>query len=353
MKLLFVIVNLEKGGAQRVMLNLCHSLKHHHEIEIIALRASEIGYPLDNLEFRVLDNSRSKNRFIRFLDYRIQIKEVLKNRDFDGIISFLPEPNFLICSIKTQVFKIINVRNDPTIEYRGIFNPIMRYFYPKADHCVVQTETIKQFFKPFISTISVIPNPVSEISVYDIERKPIILNAGRLVAQKNQKNLIKAFKIVNESYPDFECHIYGEGRLAEELGSMIDSYGLKDKVRIFNPVDSIFMRMQEAQIFVLSSDYEGYPNVLLEAMVCGCAVISTDCASKGPASIIQNNQNGLLVPVNDEIALSNAIIQCMNEQTRLRLSENAKQIKISHSNSKFLKSYKLIIESLGDLYVKS
>jgi len=353
MKLLFVIVNLEKGGAQRVMLNLCHSLMKNHSIEIVGLRESEVGYPLDNLSVKTLTKSNNKNRFIRFLHHREELKRIIAKGKYDGVISFLPEANFMICSIKQDSFKIINVRNDPKVEYRGIYYPLMRYFYPKAHHIVVQTETIKKYFEPYIRNISVLPNPVSEIPVYNVDRKPIILNAGRLVAQKNQKLLIKAFKLVNESHPEYECHIYGEGRLKNDLDELIINLGLKEKVRIFNPSNSIFKHMQEAEIFVLSSDYEGYPNVLLEAMVCGSTVISTDCDSKGPASIIKDNYNGLLVPNKDEKALANAMIRCIDKETRNRLNEAAKQIKYTNAHSNFLESYSLILESLGTHHVKS
>lgn len=353
MKLLFVIVNLEKGGAQRVMLNLCNALNYNHTIEIIVLRESDIGYPADNLRIRNLNDIRLKNRFIRFILNRNQLKKILKEGKYDGVISFLPEPNFMVCSIKDKAFKIINVRNDPTIEYQGIYHTLMRYFYPKANHCVVQTEKIKHYFEPYIRELSIIPNPVSDIQKHTIERKPIILNAGRLVPQKNQKLLIQAFKTISETYPNYECHIYGDGHLKSELNELITQFELSHKIKLFQPDDLIFKHMQEAEIFVLSSDYEGYPNVLLESMVCGCAVISTDCASGGPSAIIQNEVNGLLVPVKDEKALVNAIIKCMDEKIRQRLIENARSIEFDHSNAKFLMAYTTIIESLENQHVKS
>jgi glycosyltransferase involved in cell wall biosynthesis len=348
-----VIANLEKGGAQRVMLNLCHSLKNKHTIEIIALRESEIGYPIDNIFVRVLKKNQMSNRFLRFFNLRSQLKEILMNENYDGVISFLPEANFMICSIKDHSFKIINVRNDPTIEYKGIYYPLMRYFYPKTNHCVVQTEKIKQYFESFISKISVIPNPVSEIPNFACQRKPIILSAGRLVPQKNHELLIRAFKSFSEDYAEYECHIYGEGRLKNDLNQLINQLNLFDKVKIFDPTNQLFERMQEAQIFVLSSNYEGYPNVLLEAMVCGCAVISTDYDSKASASIIQNDVNGYLIPVKDKEALVKSMIRCVDPETQKRLSENAKRIKFTHSTEQFTQTYSTILESYEKSNVKS
>jgi glycosyltransferase involved in cell wall biosynthesis len=229
----------------------------------------------------------------------------------------------------------------------------MRYFYPKANHCVVQTEKIKQYFESFISNISVIPNPVSEIPDFNRQRKPIILSAGRLVPQKNHELLIRAFKSFSEKHAEYECHIYGEGRLKNDLNQLIIELNLIDKVKIFNPTNQLFERMQEAQIFVLSSDYEGYPNVLLEAMVCGCAVISTDCDSKASASIIQNDVNGYLIPVKDKEALVKSMIHCIDSETQQRLSENAKRIKFTHTPEQFIHAYSKILESYEKNNVKS
>jgi len=353
MKLLFMIVNLEKGGAQRVMLNLCHALSKDHTIDLLTLRDSEIGYPIDNLNHIKLNGSEIKNRFIRFIHQRTQVKKILNDNNYDLIISFLPETNFMNTSIKTKCKKIINVRNDPKIEYRGFYYLLMRYFYPKADVCVVQTKMIKEYFMPYLDRVEVIPNPVSKIPHYDVNRKPIVLNVGRFVPQKNQAMLIQAFSEFHKEHPNYECHIVGQGPLKQELNELIGSLGCENCIKLLEPSDEIFKIMQEAEIFVLSSNYEGYPNVLLEAMACGCASISTDCASGAPREIIQDEVNGLIIQINEKEELIQALNRCTDPSFRQSISQKALEINTTQPFEQFIQSYQHIIESLSNQNVKN
>lgn len=353
MKLLFMIVNLEKGGAQRVMLNLCHALSKDHTIDLLTLRDSEIGYPIDGLNHIKLNGSEIKNRFIRFIFQRKQVKTILNKDKYDLIISFLPETNFMNTSIQTYAKKIINVRNDPKVEYKGLYHLLMQYFYPKADVCVVQTQTIKEYFLPYLDKVEVIPNPVSRIIQYDVKRKPIVLNVGRYVPQKNQALLIQAFSEFHKEHHNYECHIVGQGPLKQELHDLISSLGCEDCIKLIEPRDEIFKIMQEAEIFVLSSNYEGYPNVLIEAMACGCASISTDCASGAPREIIQHEVNGLIIKMYDKNDLLYALNRYTNPTFRNFISQNSLEINKTHTFDQFIQSYQHIIESLRTQNVKN
>jgi len=352
MKYLFVIVNCEKAGAQRVLLNLTDALKHKHEIEIVALRDSNNKYEY-HVPIRVLSNLKNVNRFIRFYDYRNQLKKIIQQGKYDGVISFLPEPNFLCTSIQHSGFTVINVRNDPSVEYKGIFYFLMRYFYPKANACIVQTEEIKDFFNPFMNQIEVIPNAVSLIEETQYERKSIILSVGRYVPQKNHKLLINTFSKFIKLYPEYECHIVGEGRLKEEYQELIKLLHLKDKVKLIEPTEKIFRLMQESKLFVLSSDYEGYPNVLIEAMACGCACIATNVSSGSTSKIIENSVNGILISIQNEDELLNAIIKCQDDKIWNQLSKNAMKIRESHSQESFIQSYVNVLMKAGNNHVKS
>lgn len=352
MKYLFVIVNCERAGAQRVLLNLTDALKHKHEIEIVALRDTQNKYEY-HVPVRILSNLKNVNRFIRFFDYRKQLKKIIQQGKYDGLISFLPEPNFLCTSIRHSGFTIINVRNDPSVEYRGIFYFLMRYFYPKANACIVQTDEIKDFFSPFMNQIEVIPNAVSLIEETYYNRKPIILSVGRYVSQKNHTLLIQAFSKFIQYFPEYECHIVGEGKLKGEYETLIQSLRLEDKVKLIDPTEKIFDLMQESKLFVLSSNYEGYPNVLIEAMACGCACIATDVSSGSTSKIIENGVNGILIPIQNEDELLIAMIQCQDEKNWNQLSKNAMKIRESHSQESFIQSYENVLMKVGNNHVKS
>lgn len=352
MKYLFVIVNCERAGAQRVLLNLTDALKHKHDIEIVALRETQNKYEY-HVPVQVLSNLQNTNRFIRFFDYRKQLKKIIQQGKYDGVISFLPEPNFLCTSIRHSGFTIINVRNDPSVEYKGIFYFLMRSFYPKATTCIVQTDEIKKIFSPFISQIEVIPNAVSLIEETYYERKPIILSVGRYVPQKNHKLLIHAFSRFIECFPEYECHIVGEGILKDDYEELIKLLHLEDKVKLIEPTERIFNLMQKSKLFVLSSNYEGYPNVLIEAMACGCACISTDVSSGSTSKIIENGVNGILIPIQDENELLNAMMKCQDETTWDQLSQNAMKIRESHSQESFIQTYEDVLMKVGKDNVKS
>jgi len=352
MKYLFVIVNCERAGAQRVLLNLTDALKHKHEIEIVALRDTNNKYDY-HVPVRVLSNLKNVNRFLRFFDYRKQLKKIIQLGKYDGVISFLPEPNFLCTSIQHAGFTVINVRNDPRVEYKGIFYFLMRYFYPKANACIVQTDEIKSFFNPFIKQIEVIPNAVSMIEETQYERKPIILSVGRYVPQKNHPLLIQAFSRFIKYFPDYECYIVGEGRLKRDYEVLIQSHQLENKVKLIEPTKKIFELMKVSKLFVLSSDYEGYPNVLIEAMACGCACIATDVSSGSTSKIIENSVNGILIPIQNENELFHAMIKCQDEIIWNQLSQNAIKIRESHSQESFIQSYENVLMKVGNNHVKS
>jgi len=352
MKYLFVIVNCERAGAQRVLLNLTDSLRHKHEIEIVACRDTSNKYDY-SVPVRILTNRKGLNRFIRFLNYRKQLKKIIYDGRYDGVISFLPEPNFLCTSINHSGSTIINVRNDPKIEYKGIFYLLMRFFYPKANACIVQTDEIRDYFKSFIKHIEVIPNAVSYIEKDTCQRNPVVLSVGRYVPQKNHKLLIRAFSEFVKYYPEYECHIVGEGKLKVEYEELIRELHLVNKIKLIEPNNKIFKMMQESKLFVLSSNYEGYPNVLLEAMACGCACIATDVASGSTSKIIENGVNGFLIPIQNEVECLNAMILCQDQTVWNNLSQNATKIRESHSQESFIQSYEALLKKVGLSHVKN
>lgn len=121
-------------------------------------------------------------------------------------------------------------------------------------------------------------------SQYRGERENVIVAAGRLAPQKNFSLLIKAFARFNKHHPEYTLRIYGEGELREELTNLTNSLQIAEKVELPGRSVSLLQEMNSAAMFVLTSDYEGMPNVLLEAMCMGMPVISTDCPSGGRKS---------------------------------------------------------------------
>lgn len=359
MKIVFNIGSLNKGGAERVVANLCNFLvKQENSITIIKSVNTPSYYELDKeIKLRSLDIERtSKNRIIKNIKRMFKLNNYIKEERPDVVVSFLPEPSYRILFLKLfrkKLKVIVSVRNDPKVEYKSILNKIiMKLLYPLADGFVFQTEEAKEYFCKKIQNKSVvIPNPLAEkfvnVSINENKEK-IIMTVGRLEPQKNQKSLIEAFAKVSHKYTDYKLYIYGEGSLRNDLNELINELKISDKVFLLGNVNNIEEELNKAQIFVLPSRFEGMPNSLMEAMAMGLACISTDCPCGGPRFLIDNGKSGLLVDVGDSVALRKAIELLINDdKKRKMLGKNAQKIKEKLNPIKIQEQWFDYIESIG------
>jgi len=266
----------------------------------------------------------------------MKLKKYIKNINPDVIVSFLPEPSYRVLFLKIfnrKLKVIVSVRNDPKIEYKSkLNNSIMNILYPLADGFIFQTEEAKEYFSSKIQEKSeVIPNPIADefINAEINEKKDkIIVNVGRLEEQKNQLTLIQAFKDFSVSYPEYRLFIYGEGSLRKQLEDEIANLKISDKVFLPGKVDNIIDELNKAEIFVLSSKYEGMPNALMEAMAMGLVCISTDCPCGGPRFLITNEENGILISENSKEQICNSLIKVVeNKKLKEKLCQNAIKIR--------------------------
>ena len=340
MKILIFISQLNKGGAERVVANLSNYLINNHDVTIAVLRNRNIEYSFDkritiiNLEDIIVNNKSKLSKFIvRYNNY----VRLIKNNSFDIILSFLPAPSFiaLFCKKESNARIIVSVRNDPKNEYKSLFRKILvKLLYNKADGFVFQTNEAKDFFSQKIQNKSkIIMNSISSEFIcerFKGEREKIIVSVGRLEKQKNHLLLIKAFYEIKNLIPDFKLIIYGEGSERKNLEKTIRDLDLSKNVLLPGVVNNVKNRIYNASVFVLSSDYEGMPNSLLEALSLGVPSISTDCPCGGPKMVISNNKDGILVPINDIESLSKAIIKLSNDlelQQKLSIASNQKMKK--------------------------
>lgn len=332
----FLTLSMSKGGAERVIANLCNEyLVHHYHITIITCMNRPLDYELeDTIQVITVDENveeAKQNMAVRFLRRRGRLRKILGELSPDILLCFLPEPNMLACSLKRSWCLrnslrfpiIISVRNDPVREYKGkIRYLMMRLLYPKADGYVFQTKDAMAYFdfnKHIRETACIIPNPLSRafIGVQKADRRDKrIVSVGSLSKQKNQKLLVDAFGKIYQKYPAYKLEIYGEGSLREELQRYIDEKGLRSQIIMPGQSHEIVEKINSAALFVLSSDYEGMPNALLEAMALGLPCISTDCPCGGPRFLIEDSVNGRLVPVGDAEALSNAMDEMLSDAFR-------------------------------------
>jgi len=225
--------------------------------------------------------------------------------------------------------------------------------YPFSQALVVQTDPVAAWAYRVISLsrVRVIPNFVREMHVQGImpeEREPVILAVGRLDKQKGHDLLIRAFARADAKQKGWRLVILGEGPERSNLWRLTEDLGIHDAVSMPGVVKEPAEWMYKADLFVLPSRYEGFPNALLEAMACGCAVIAADCPS-GPAEIIRHGVNGLLVPRENITALSTAMDRLMQDSnTRQRLSDQALKVKETFSQGEIMNRWNALIQKILD-----
>ena len=307
MRILFVIGPLRKGGAERVVCNLSNELSKDNEVIIATTIDNKSDYHIDEkVKIICLDDDSMADGFISKNIKRIKkLRNIIIYNNIDVAISFLPEPSYRLMIAKTKKVKtIISVRNDPNIEYNSILKKIItKILYNKADGFIFQTKDAKSFFNRRIQNKStIIPNPINESFIckpYNGERNKTIVTVGRLVSQKNQQLLINAFYEIYQKHKDYKLKIYGDGELKNDLEKLIDELKMNDNILLMGNANNIKEEIYKDGIFVLTSNYEGMPNSLMEALALGIPSISTNCPCGGPKSLIEDKKSGLLVEVNN------------------------------------------------------
>lgn len=343
-KIIFVIPNLGKGGAEKVLAVLLENLDRKKvQASCIFYDSSHNKYKVpDDVEVYSLDlkvGGSLKNKLITYIKGILKIINIVNTKKPDMVFSFLNRTNLLMVSarllssnFRNKVKLTISERTTPSVELAGSSHRIVRFLikalYPKADKIVavsqgVRLDLIKNFNVPE-EKIKVIYNPlacqkITELSNEDIEgyewfheNKPIIINVGSLSDPKSQDILLKAFKLVRDK-TESRLVFLGEGEKEEGLKRLSQELGINNDVAFLGFQDNPFKFISRSSVFVLSSRFEGFPNVLTEAMACGIPVISTRCRS-GPDEIITNNVDGLLVPVGDDVKLADAILRVLGNR---------------------------------------
>lgn len=333
------ISSFQKGGAERVMANLAEYFhERKYDVILVTQYKDENEYRISQEMRRVysepdkelLQGGRIKNFRVRFRTLR----DIWKAYKPDVILAFLGKNNLM--AVATAAFLpskvVVSVRGEPTMEYEGkLMQRIAKLVFRFADGVVLQTEQARAFFPKAVRKKSVIlPNPLDPQFLNREaceEREDLIVAAGRLDENKNHAMLIHAFAKIAEEYPKVKLVIYGEGVLRETLTALVEEKGLGDRVSFPGAVSDVAGHICKARIFTLTSNTEGMPNSIMEALALGIPVISTDCPCGGPAALIENGENGLLVPVGDAFALADAFRRILEDRGfELRLRENARKI---------------------------
>lgn len=347
-RIVFLIGSMGRGGAERVISILANSYAERGwKVDILMLLNNRCNYELNHNVNVIPICNEDKSRVRQLPNWISSIRKYVIENKPDRIVSFIARINIItiLSCIGLKQRIIVSERNDPTADGRSIFVRIATHLlYPFADCLVFQTKWAQSCFSKRIQNKSVIiPNPIHVTASASNTKEKKIVAVGRLVEQKNHAMLIRAFKKIHNDYPEYKLYIYGEGKLRETLTKQIRELELSKAVFLPGNVSNIHEKIADAEMFVLSSNYEGLSNALLEAMMMGLACISTDCA--GSNEVIQNGKNGILVPVGSVDKLTAAMKQLIqNREFAIQLGREAKITSKLFDRESVLEKWKLIIE---------
>ncbi len=367
-RLAFFIPHLHGGGAERVTVSLIKGLVAR-------------GFPVD----LVLVN-RGEGAYQKEIPQRCRIVDLRARRALTSIPAFIrylkrERPRVVITALThVNVAALIaralsRVRVPLIVTEHSAFSashpyaerqstarflpPLMRWLYPKADFVVGVSQGVIDDLKRVLRFDSekfrVIYNPIVDEELlrkaqepldhpwFQEGEPPVILAAGRLHISKDFPNLLRAFSLVRKEIPS-RLVILGEGEERKELENLAQELGIHEHLHLPGFVENPYKYMKHATVFVLSSQWEGFGNVLVEAMACGCPVVSTDCPS-GPREILRDGEYGVLVPPKDPEKLAQGILRVLeNQDLRRELSEKGKKRSLDFTVEKAVEGYVRLVE---------
>ena len=352
-KIVIITRNMVGAGAERVIAQLSNYFTEYgKQCSIITLNDDEVFYKLDPRISILPVGRKSGNKVLdKLLRYR-QVRKLVLQQQPDLVLSMPEEIGVyvLLALLGTGIPVYVSERNNPWVMPDVKVTRLLRkLMYPAAKGLIFQTEMARSFFPESIQRKGIVlNNPVDAQRIpeqYQAEREKVIVAAGRLSAQKNMPLLLKAFARFSPDHPEFKLRIFGEGELRESLTALARELNIADKVELPGRSTALLEKMNSAAMFVLSSDYEGMPNVLLEAMCMGMPAVSTDCPSGGPRQLIENGVNGLLVPVGDEKALQEAMEKMADPMFAKQMADEAYRIRKTLTSRKIFEDwYKYLFE---------
>lgn len=367
MKIAFVIYSLTSGGAERATINRANyfSETKRWDVTIITFAGKDLDFysvlpSVKRVTLNLPCDKGDSASFSVYIKRIIKLRKVLLDLKPDILISEMPAANLvsIIACFGLQVKVVIEERIHPPMLPLCKSREILRkYLYPFASARIVLTKKSAEWFKEELGCDAfVIPNsvvyplsknePILECDKLINEKRKIILSVGRLEYQKGFDRLIESFSKIANDLLDWDLVILGDGPERKNLEFLIDKLGIKGRVFLPGKAGNISDWYKRADIFVLSSRFEGFPNVLVEAMSYGCPVISFDCDT-GPSEIIRNGIDGILVPQDDIEAFTSALKElALDEKKRKNFSAKAIEVRERFSIEKIAHQWENLFNEL-------
>lgn len=319
-KILFITSALSYGGAGKMIAYLANAFADFddYNVSIYVELYSGVHYSM-NPKINIVEESKHFKSYLfrHFLEI-FQMRKRIKEINPDLVISFQTNQNAVsvLGTRGRHIPVIISERGDPYL-LNNVFEKLKRWVISHAEGGVFQTQRAKERYGSQLQKRSIVihnPNTVKAVTppVWNDRRDEIAFVARFDIFQKRQDIMVKAFNIVAKRKPDIKLVFYGGGDQQKQIALLVDKLGLTNRVVFKGLVNNIPDAIRESKLFVLTSDFEGLPNALIEAMACGLPCVSTDCSPGGARELIQNGENGLIVPCGDIEAIAEKIIYLLN-----------------------------------------
>lgn len=336
MKIVFSCGTMQHAGAERVISILANKFVDlGHEVELLLYYDKPIWYDLDErititVDEREIGNLNGKSNVLGHLRFR---RKYIKKTKPDVVLSFLAPFNMvnIVAMRRSKTPLIVADRNDPKrVPTKKTVRMLRNFLYRFADVCVFQSEDNKNYFCNKIRQKSVVIYNPLDLKEYQgvglkTQKKNKIVAVGRIIKQKNPKMLLDAFNKISEKFPDYTLTYIGDGDMADELKKLAEQYGLKDRVVFTGGIKNVFAEIADAELYVMTSEYEGMPNALLEAMCIGLPCISTSVS--GAKDVIKDGENGFLVECGDVVGLAEKMEKVLSStELANMLAENATKL---------------------------
>ena len=325
MKIAGVISNLEAGGAERVMSTILNEWANSHEVHLILLHKGNDHYVLSDKI--IVHRLNFSTKYSGLLTPLVLIKQMLILRRLiiqlrcNTHLSFMTKYNlFVICSLLGKKIKLYVSERDSPFDKRFLESVLRRVFYPLASGVIFQTdEAMRQITRPGYKATKVIPNPVNiDVPASDCSSN-IILNVSRLHPKKGHDRM---FRILAKTQLDaWTALCIGDGPELKKLNELITAYDLN--IKLLGKKHDVSKYYQMASIFIFTSYWEGFPNVIAEALAHGIPVVAFDCPT-GPSDLIIDGYNGYLIHDDNEVLFREKLEELLqNDLLRKQMGRHA------------------------------
>lgn len=324
-KIAFYIGSLNKGGAERVFVNLAeYFLSQGYQVIMVTQYKKEDEYTLDNNIKRIISDitpqETTKSRIINFYRRMRRLRSIWKAEKTDLVLTCVGKNNFMtvVTTMFTKTKAVVSVVGEAKEEYPNLLmKALAELLFPYAAGVILQTERSKSFFSRRVRKKAVVlPNSLNPLFIrqrFEGEREKRIVSVGRLDANKNHEMIIRAFAKLLGKHPEYTLTIYGEGELREYLQKLILVLKLEEKVFLPGIIPDVAEKIEKASLFLLTSYSEGVSNALIEALALGLPVIATDVPSGGTVELIEHGKSGWIIPVGDQAALEEAMDRLLSD----------------------------------------